>query len=181
MVWRILAVLLAVGAYSYWLEGFGYDRGANEQKVENQKLIDAINQRLDDQKKESALKLARLVDEMIARTKKDELLREKIELERQSGRDRNAAVRRDNAGELRITVDPASVAGCRGGGDGPPGAGGAAPSAPATISVELPREIRENLRALIDEADDLAVDYRACYSWVTRDSALSTAAPEAKP
>lgn len=163
----ILVVLLLVLAAAFGGDRFGHARGVQQQKVADQVLFDKINKDIEEQKAIANMTYKRLSEQVIAKAQAADNFKHKLEVSREQRRKELADYRRSPAANGSLFFD-AQVAGCGGGSGGTQSGGGQTPGLTITTKVEIPPALRGSIRAILDDADDLTVDYQACYDWANR-------------
>ncbi len=145
----------------------GYGRGVTFQKVEDQKQFDKLNADLAKQKADAGAKYKALAEQALASAQAADKFKNQLEVVREKSRTDLDAYRRSVSGS-RLFFDSTQAPGC-GHSSGSPQSGAQLPTSPdATSRVELPPTLREALRELMDIADDVSLNYRACYGWAHR-------------
>ena len=162
-----LLVLLLVCAAAVGGDHFGYGRGDQARQVTDQKQFDKLNNDLATQKAQANETYRMLATAATKRGQEAEDYKHQLEVTREKSRTDLAALRSQYDGRS-LWFSTTKAAGCGDGSGGTQGSAGSSPGAEAAVRVELPPALRSSLRQLMDEADDLRVDYKACYDWANR-------------
>lgn len=177
---KAAAVALVLAAITYGLyraeqhvEYKGFVRGVDAQKALDQKVFDAINTELAEQKA-SAEKLYReLATKALAETARADAFKNDLEKARAINRNLTNDTARQLAGvRLRFAAETSAAGAACGPGGGSPSSG----QAPATgnaagSSCVLSGPVEAAIKLIAFDADTLRDDYKLLYDWANRDDA----------
>lgn len=163
----IIGALIALAAAFFGGDYLGHGRGIDEQKVEDQKQFDQINDGLAKQKAEANTIYRQAQADIITLQTERDALKTTLENEREAARKTTDDLRTKYAG-LSLRFKSAKTAGDRGNSAGTQSAG-SNPAGPAAASVlQLPDQVAVDLRQLAFDADTLKDDYAKCYGYAEK-------------
>lgn len=157
----LLIIVVAVGA-----DRFGHSRGVDQQRLENQKVIDQINTERANQKAEAAEIYRKAQDNIIALQTQRDALKRTLGAQDAANRKATADKYADYVGSgLRFTPQSS---GNRPNGSDPVSTGTNAASVAGSTVIQLPGEIEKRLWDIARDADDLKTAYATCYRWANQ-------------